>query len=291
MEYSKTIQTNGPYSLKSTLESGQTFLWNRFDGNYFDDKKGNTYYTVHKKGDRNIILIIEQKSEKEIYIRSNYESSKKIVKKRLGLNHNINEIKQDILSQVSDNNVIVDSINENMGLRVVNEPLFSTLISFICSTRMHLKRIHQIISDIKEKFGKKIRYNSREFYTFPNPNKLAKVSEQKLREVKTGYRAPYIKESSEKYLNSEIDLPKDNEIARSNLKDFKGVGTKVADCTLLYGDGRTDVVPVDTWISKAVKTHIPEIYEESNEAVARNFENYFGEYAGYAQAYLFHYIR
>jgi N-glycosylase/DNA lyase len=68
--------------------------------------------------------------------------------------------------------------------------------------------------------------------------------------------------------------------ARELLMRIKGVGPKVADCTLLFGFGRLSVFPTDVWIGRAMA----EMFSGKSHEI-------FGEYAGIAQQYIFHFKR
>lgn len=289
--YNGEIKCEYNFNLKETIESGQTFLWNKNSGTLFDNTKNNTYYSTDFI-DGNDIVFEVKKDENMVRWSSNYKNADQIIKKRLGLNHNLEKIEEHIIERDTENGIMEEVINEHNGLRIVNEPLFPTLISFICSTQMRVERIHSMINNIRNNFGTEINIGDDSYYSFPTATQLQKATTEQLKDLKLGYRASYVSKTSKSYHDqTEIVIPDDASEARELMKDFTGVGTKVADCVLLYGTERMDIVPIDTWMDKAIKEHYPDLYSDSNERMARDFEDHFGEYSGYAQAYLFHHIR
>lgn len=91
-----------------------------------------------------------------------------------------------------------------------------------------------------------------------------------------------------------FDIEAARTLATSDLKReltrLKGVGPKVADCVALFGFGRVDSFPVDTWIEKLYREDFGGRLTDRN-AIADYFTSSFGERSGYFQQYLFHYKR
>ncbi len=79
--------------------------------------------------------------------------------------------------------------------------------------------------------------------------------------------------------------------AKRVLMEIPGVGTKVADCMLLYGYGMLEAAPVDVWMHRVIQR----LYlhgEKTSQRMAEEFlRERFGSWAGYAQLYLYHYAR
>lgn len=289
--YRGSIKVEQPFSLTETIESGQTFLWNKKDGEMFDDREDNVYYTTHDSNEGLAVVEVEQ-DDRDISYRSNSDHAERIIKSRLGLDHDLEDIEDYIIERDTEDGVMREAVNQHKGLRIVNEPLFPTLISFICSTQMRVERIHQMVNNMKQEFGKSVTLDDRRFYSFPTPRELSNATEEDLKNLKLGYRASYVVDTTEDYLHRDnFELPTEPYKARDVIKEFTGVGTKVADCVLLYGTGRMNVVPIDTWMDQAIQESYPDLYQDSNEDMARSFEEKFGRYSGYAQAYLFHHVR
>lgn len=278
-------------NLEDIIESGQTFLWNHENNKMFKNKDNLSYTTAYKNNNKKVIIKIRQNDNRNIHWISNADVENEI-RERLGLNHNIDEIKKDILRH-SDDDVINNAIDRYNSIRLVNEPIFPTLISFICSTQMRIERIHSMINSLRKECGSKIETKNNTYYTFPTLNELSEYDETDFKQLNIGYRSKYLDKTIDILSKDNIllELPKDNNECRKKLEQLMGVGTKVADCTLLYGTDRLNVVPVDTWIDKLAKKYYSDIYDDNKSNVARNLENKFGKYSGYAQLYLFRYIR
>ena len=131
--------------------------------------------------------------------------------------------------------------------------------------------------------------NDEEFFSFPDLNALCKITEEDFRALKTGFRAPYlcdaVKHLKEWLLDDELDnLP--YELAKKKLMTIKGVGDKVANCVLLFGLGYTSAFPVDVWI-KRIMEHLYFKKDTPKDKIEEFAKEYFGEYGGYAQQYMF----
>ncbi len=175
------------------------------------------------------------------------------------------------------------------GIRVLRQPPFETLISFIISSNNNVLRISKIIETICQRYGEKIK----EHYDFPTADVLASLSVQDLEKCGTGYRARYIIETA-KMICGGFDLDGLRKAsyfeARHRLTALPGVGPKVAECVALYSLGFTQAFPGDVWMKKVLCNVYG--YTGKNDADLRAFvDEKFGEYAGIAQQYLFHYAR
>ena len=176
------------------------------------------------------------------------------------------------------------------GLHVLNQPPFETTISFIISANNNIKRISGIIRTICERFGMRI---GEEVYDFPTPEALASVSVEDLYACGAGYRAPYILKTA-RMVTEGFDLSALSHMdyleARQALTKLPGVGNKVADCILLYSLGFSNAFPMDVWMKRVLSSAYG--FTAQKEADVRAFLNrQFGEEAGIAQQYLFHYAR
>ena len=158
------------------------------------------------------------------------------------------------------------------------------IISFIISANNHIPRIKSIIERICTGLGER----RDGYYTFPTLERLASVDFDFYKSLGAGYRDEYlystVKDLHDGKLNVTDDMTTD-EVGKELLK-LKGVGRKVADCILLFGYGRTDVYPVDTWIKKVAL----EYYGVSSKA-REYFLNRYKELSGYAQQYIYYYKR
>lgn len=180
------------------------------------------------------------------------------------------------------------------GIRILNQEVFETTISFIISANNQIPRIKKAVRIISERYGDYIgEYKGRKYYSFPTPEVLMKVKPEDLREyARVGFRDKRIVEASrmiyEGHLEEANDL--DTEDLRKRLIELPGVGPKVADCILLFAYHRRETFPVDVWIKRVMETLFikKEVPKKQVDDYARK---YFGKNAGYAQQYLFYYGR
>lgn len=208
------------------------------------------------------------------------------------LNRNYNEIKD----KISENDEILKKAVEFApGIRILNQDKFECLISFIISQNNRIPMIKKVINNISKKYGNYIcTYDGEDYYSFPTPEELSKADEVGLMECRTGFRAKYIIDAVSKVLNGDIIFDADNmstDSLRDMLMTIKGVGPKVADCTMMFSYGRCETFPTDVWVKRIMSqlyfagadVNIKEIHKKAFDC--------FGEYAGYAQQYLFNYAR
>ncbi len=185
------------------------------------------------------------------------------------------------------------AIKEGEGIRILRQDTFEALISFIISASNNIPRIMKIVDSLCALFGERLEYEGRTYYTFPTAERLRGVTVEDLAPIRSGFRAKYIVDAVEKVLNGTVNLEALKTMpineARAQLMKINGVGPKVADCVLIFGAGRLEVFPVDTWIDKAMKTLYPNACSGINVRLAG--ENLFGDICGLAQQYIFYYAR
>ncbi len=173
------------------------------------------------------------------------------------------------------------AINYAGGIRILKQPAWETLCSFILSQNNNIKRITGIIERLCENFGDNI---DGIHYSFPSPEKLANLSLDDLAPLRSGFRAKYVLDAAKKVSSGEVNLEEvakaDIETAREMLMKINGVGPKVADCTLLFGFHKLEAFPKDVWIKRIMEKYYPD-----------GLPKFAIKYGGIAQQYLFHYIR
>lgn len=192
-----------------------------------------------------------------------------------------------IKNELSKFPILKRPIEYGSGIRILKQDLFETMISFIISANNNIKRIKLILNRMRERLGEK----RGEFYAFPTQEKLKSVGVDFFAEIGAGYRAPYlykvVRQVDEKQLQEWQNLPTVS--LRNKLIELSGVGPKVADCILLFGYGRKDVFPVDTWIHQMYNRFYSN--EEHREKIRQNLTQEFGDLSGFAQQYLFYFMR
>jgi N-glycosylase/DNA lyase len=262
------------------------------------EKKGEWWYGV--VGDK-AFKIRQTNAELEFA-----NADEKFIKNYFGLDDDL----QKISDKISKDEYIRKALREFQGLRIIRQDPWECLISYICATYKSIAAIKQMLLKLSKKFGEKMTLDRCDFYTFPTPEKLAKTTESELMECSLGYRATYVLETSKKIFENNFNLQSLRKMsyqqAKKELINFPGVGLKVADCILLFSLGKQEAFPVDVWVKRVIlkhyAAHFPNAFIEkiSSQESLSNAEyeklnefgrNYFGEHAGYAQEYLYHYER
>ena len=283
----------GGFDLQSTLESGQSYLWWRADGADYDDAApygGDGWYctTTRATGEPAAIRVRQHDGALEWEATAD---AGPVLRERLRLDDGLDAIR----AATPDDSLIEASFDAYPGMRLVRDPPFASLISFICSAQMRVSRIHAMQQSLREAFGTQIQFDGETYHAYPTPERLAAATEAELRDLSLGYRAPYVKRTAE--MVADGDDPgairgEPYEAARESLTRYVGVGEKVADCVLLFSLGYLQAVPLDTWIRKTIAEYYPDCdrgsYADTSQAIR---ERLGGEYAGYAQTYVFHYLR
>lgn len=183
------------------------------------------------------------------------------------------------------------------GLRLLRQDPWECLASFILSSSKQICQIQQIVQSLCERFGEQIPTPSGvgARFAFPSAARLAQCEERELRECKMGFRATYLLETAQVLERREIDFAALSSLsleeARAVLLELPGVGKKIADCVLLFAFGFQQAFPVDVWVRKALQ----QLYFSGRRVNPRRLQEFteahFGPHAGYAQQYLFHYMR
>lgn len=201
---------------------------------------------------------------------------------------------ESIKEEVAIDPVMEKATDYGYGIRILNQEVFETTISFIISANNQIPRIKKAVRIISERYGDYIgEYKGRKYYSFPRPEVLMKVKPEDLREyARVGFRDKRIVEASRMIYEGQLDGASelDTEGLRKKLIELPGVGPKVADCILLFAYHRRDTFPVDVWIKRVMETLFikKEVPKKQVDDYARK---YFGKNAGYAQQYLFYYGR
>lgn len=259
------------------FECGQCFRWDQEpDGSYTGIAK-NRAVNIEK---RNGNIIINNTSLGEF---------NEIWQDYFDLDFDYSALKQ----QLSTDEVLSRAIKSGEGIRILNQDLWECIISFIISANNNIPRIKGIIKNLCAQFGQRMNIDGKIMYTFPDVSELKGVKVEELEPLKCGYRDKYIVDAVAKVNSGEVDLKivangLYDEAKRELLK-IKGIGSKVADCILLFGAGKRNAFPVDIWIKRVMET----LYEKElgKRDISEFAKERFGNYGGFAQQYLFYYMR
>jgi N-glycosylase/DNA lyase len=182
------------------------------------------------------------------------------------------------------------------GLRIIRQPKWECLATFICSSMKQVAHIRQISLALRNCFGDRRKIGGRVMYTFPSALRIARASENQLRECKLGYRAKNLRATAQLVSSGECDLElwstlTDGDL-RKNLCELPGVGVKIANCVMLFAYERLRAFPIDVWIERVLRQrYFPRRKKVTARQLREFSETYFGEHGGYAQQYLFHHVR
>lgn len=273
-----TVEGLSHFNADHTFLCGQCFRWNKLDDGSFTGVAMGKAVNIRHIG--NTLVITNCSEEEFVNIWVPY----------LDLDTDYGAIKETL----SADEHLRKATEYGNGIHLLNQEPFECLISYIISAQNNIPRIKKIIDILCRMYGDEIRLGEEVLYTFPDCNRLAVLEAEELAPLNAGYRAPYIIDASRKVASGEIklnalfDLPTD--VAKTELLRIKGVGPKVADCTLLFSLGKRDAFPVDVWMQKIMRT----LYLGDNATLKeiRDFgTGKFGNLSGIAQQYLFYYAR
>ena len=272
------------FDLKETLECGQCF-------HFLNTEESDNNYT-YLISSFNRGLKIEQKNGDLIFHDTTFDEYNSIWKEYFDLDRDYKSIKKELGDSSPE---LRDIIEKNSGIRLLNQDFFETLISFIISQNNQIPRIKKLVNDLSDKWGSKSFSYIDNIYNFPDAGTMDKVTEEELRELKTGFRAPYIVDAVSKFNSGEINEEElrqaDTAECEKKLCIIRGVGNKVANCVMLFSLGKRDSFPIDVWMKRVLEQVYFNGEEKSKEYLFDFSKDKFGSLGGYAQQYLFAFAR
>jgi len=285
MEQKYILENCESFEPEHIFECGQCFRWNKENDGSYTGVFNQNVINVKKEDSKIIFTGICKGNIKEECI--NY----------FDLNTDYEVIKTKLSSI---DNYLEISIKHGQGIRILNQDLWETIISFIISANNNIPRIKGIIERLSKNYGNKIICKDKEYYTFPTPEELAKASVEDLRNLGLGFRDIRVYETT-KIVNEnknkleELQNEKDVDKLREELLKFPGVGPKVADCIMLFSVlKKLEVFPIDVWVRRVIN----ELYikkEDETKVNKKEIEKLakekYGNLAGIAQQYLFYWRR
>ena len=272
------------FDLEKTLDSGQVFHWQKV-GAGFVGAIGDLPVYVEQRG--NVLTVRNGEAA-----RSPRRPLPGIVARYFALDHPLAEI----CDSFPKDPVMNAARNFCHGLRIIRQPKWECLATFICSSMKQVAHIRQISLALRKRFGERRRIGSQLVYTFVSPQRLAQASEKELLECKLGYRAKNLRATARLVSSGQADLEAWSALSDAELRKqlcaLPGVGPKIANCVMLFAYERLRAFPIDVWIERVLRQHYFSRRAKMSAQRLRQFsETYFGEHGGYAQQYLFHQAR
>ena len=272
------------FNLEKTLDSGQVFHWQKV-GDGFVGAIGDLPVYVEQHG--NGLTVRDGEAA-----RSPRRSLPGIVARYFALDHPLAEI-CDSFPKDPVMNAARDFCH---GLRIIRQPKWECLATFICSSMKQVAHIRQISLALRKRFGEQRTIGDQLVYTFASPRRLAQASEKELLDCKLGYRAKNLRVTALLVSSGQADLEAWSALSDAELRKqlcaLPGVGPKIANCVMLFAYERLRAFPIDVWIERVLRQHYFSRRRKMSAQRLRQFsETYFGEHGGYAQQYLFHQAR
>lgn len=257
------IEDFGSFDLGLSVDCGQSFRWAQNENGLWCGIVGGKY------------LQAEQTDEQIIFYTCNQDFDS-LWRKYFDLDTDY----KSLCERLSDDEYLKAATTQCSGIHILQQEPWEALCSFIISQNNNIPRIKGIISRLCESFGEKTDFG----YTFPSAETLAALEPEDLAPLRAGFRARYIIDAARKVSNKEVDFEKIKnepiEFGREELQKIKGVGAKVAECTLLYGFYKIEAFPIDVWVKRIMAEMYPDGLPESAKGIE-----------GIAQQYLFHWRR
>jgi N-glycosylase/DNA lyase len=263
------------FDLEKTLNCGQVFHWEKCGAGFMGAIGAKAVY-VEQQGDRLFFT----------------GATAKVIARYFSLDHPLAEICRSFPRDPA----MTAARDFCSGLRIIRQPHWECLATFITSSMKQVTHIRQISHALRTRFGKPAMINGSYVYVFPAADRLARATEEELRECALGYRAKNLRLTAQRVASGEADLEAWSELSddelRARLCELPGVGAKVANCVMLFAYERLRAFPIDVWIERVLKQqYFPRKRKVAAQQLRAFCDSYFGEHGGYAQQYLFHHAR
>jgi len=274
------------FDLEMTLNCGQVFHWRKYRDGF-----------VGTIGD---LALYAEQGERALKVRfggtpkpaRGTRALPGIVARYFSLDHPLKEI----CASFPDDPTMNKARDFCRGLRIIRQPKWECLATFICSSMKQVAHIRQISCALRKRYGGKAMICGITIYHFPAPELVATATENGLRKCALGYRAKNLLATAKRVASGEADLEAWSALSgdelRARLCELPGVGTKVANCVMLFAYGRITAFPIDVWIERVLRqTYFARKRKVTPRRLAEFTAEYFGPHGGYAQQYLFHHAR
>ena len=268
------MQNYSTINVENSINSGQVFLWNKSRGFWYGIN-GQDVLRINNSG-----RIKSYQNNKTDFFRKNDNMDK-------------------IIKSISKDTITNKAVKKYLGLRILKQDPFQCLISFIISSNSNIQKIKISLENLTKRFGRKVEFDKQEFFLFPKPKELANTSTREILKCGIGYRSKFIIEASNMVFSENInfdDLKKDDYYkVKNKIRSIPGVGNKVADCVMLFSLNKLEAFPLDRWMIRILEKYYSDkfqletktITEKQYDILHQKIVNHFGQYAGYAQQFLF----
>lgn len=258
------------FDLEATLESGQFFRWTR-DGDAFDILRGLRLFRARQRG-----AALEVQGADRWFVREFFS-----------LDHDLEAVE----SSLRRDRLLWPALDACAGVRLLRQDPWECTAAFILSAASNIPRIARTVEAIAAAAGRPLALGRSSARSFPRP--AAMPGEAELRRLGAGFRAPYLERAARLAAGGLLEeiAELETDAARDTLQVMPGVGVKVADCILLFAYGRVGVFPVDTWIRKVMIRVFFRGRRVPDRAIRAFAQERWGDLAGYAQQYLYHWSR
>ena len=276
------------FDLAMTLDSGQVFHWEKA-GDGFVGTIGDL--AVYVKPDAEA-LRARVASASSRYSGKDAQDAHATIKHYFALDHPLAEI----CASFPTDPIMNAARDFCRGLRIIRQPKWECLATFICSSMKQVAHIRQISLALRKRFGEPRQIDGRVLYTFPSAQRIARASEKQLRARALGYRAKHLRATAQLVSSGECNLEAWSALPDAALRErlcaLPGVGAKIANCVMLFAYERLRAFPIDVWIERVLRQHyLPRRKKMTPQRLREFSETYFGKHGGYAQQYLFHHAR
>jgi N-glycosylase/DNA lyase len=263
------------FDLSRTLDSGQVFHWEKCGDGFAG--------TIGTNG-----VYVEQRRNRLFY----RGATGKMIGHYFALDHPLEEICRSF----PDDAAMGAARDFCQGLRIIRQPPWECLATFITSSMKQVAHIRQMSRALRERYGERRKIFEWEVHIFPSADRIAELAEADLRACALGYRAKNLLATARRVASGEADLEKwttlPDDLLRERLCTLPGVGAKVANCVMLFAYERLRAFPIDVWIERVLRQKYFPRKRKVTAAQLRKFcASYFGRHGGYAQQYLFHHAR
>ena len=273
------VETGGwPFDLAATLGSGQVFHWHAVGGGH-----------VGAVGE--VPVFVKQAGSDAVACTAGTGG---LMRRYLGLHADMAAL---TASFPQDDAALARAMAWCPGLRIVRQPVWECLATFITSSLKQVPHIRAISLRLRERFGRRLELPGLPAaHAYPSAEALADAGEAALRECGLGYRAAFLHRTAVEVAEGRFDIEAvaamNDDAALAALCTLPGVGEKIASCALLFGYGRSGAFPIDVWIERVLRRlYFPRARKMTAQRLKVFASRHFGPHRGWAQQYLFHWAR